>query len=92
MDETMLTEMHYRGCRIVWDARRAPGTLFWTGKAAVVPWEDASGVKHIHRITGRDYFLSEEDARDYLLSAARQWIENLESSEPASVPHEKSDL
>ncbi|HEX9143882.1 MAG TPA: hypothetical protein VGA09_06385 [Candidatus Binatia bacterium] len=50
--------------------------LFWTGKAAVVLPENASGVKEIHRITGSDYFLSEEDARDHLIGAAKDWIDN----------------
>jgi hypothetical protein len=75
-DPFISTEIHYRGCRIVWDARPAPDMLFWTGKAAVVLPENVSGVKEIHRITGSDYFLSEEDARDHLIGAAKDWIDN----------------
>lgn len=88
----MLSEIHYRGCRIVWDARQTPGTLFWTGKAAVVPPEDASGVKHIHKIIASDYFLSEDDARDHLVSAAKEWIEDIDAHEPPSVKYRKTDL
>lgn len=72
----MLAEIKYRGYRIVWEAWQTPEKLFWTGKAAVVPPEDISGVKHIHRITGSDYFLNQDDARDHLVSAAKEWIEN----------------
>jgi hypothetical protein len=88
----MLTEIHYRGYRIVWDARQTPGTLFWTGKAAVVPPEDVSGVKCVHRITGSDYFLSEDDARDHLVSAAKEWIENIDNRESLSLKYRKAHL
>ena len=88
----MLPEIHYRGCRILWDARQTPGTLFWSGKAAVVPPEDTEGVKHIHKITGSDYFLSEEDARDHLVSAAKEWIEDIDSYDPPSIKLQKTDL
>jgi hypothetical protein len=73
----MLTDVHYRGYRIVWDTRRQPGTVFWTGKAAVVLPADSLGVKKIHRITGDDYFLSEEDARDQLINEAKEWINDI---------------
>ena len=81
----MLSEIHYRGYRIVWEAWRTPEKLFWTGKAAVVPPEDASGVRHIHRIPGSDYFLNEDDARDHLVSAAKEWIENIDNRGSPSV-------
>jgi hypothetical protein len=86
----MLTDIHYRGYRIVWDARQLAGTLFWTGKAAVVLPANASGVKGIHRITGSDYFLSEEDARDHLISAAKEWIENMSDHDSRSSQLAKS--
>ena len=88
----MLSEIQYRGCRIVWDTRQTPGTLLWTGKAAVVPPEDASGVKHIHKIIGSDDFLSEDDARDHLVSAAKEWIEDIDSHDSTSVKYRKTDL
>lgn len=75
----MLTDVHYRGYRIVWDARRQPDTVFWTGKAAVVLPADALGVKKIHRITGGEHFLNEEDARDYLINEAKEWIDDVAS-------------
>jgi hypothetical protein len=86
-DIGMLSEILYRGHRIVWDVRRKPGTLFWTGKAALVPPQDLSGVKHIHRITGNDCFLSEEEARDHLVSTARQRVEELTRYESPSTYH-----
>ncbi|MGE5304079.1 MAG: hypothetical protein ACM3TN_12260 [Alphaproteobacteria bacterium] len=73
----MLTDVHYRGYRIVWDTRRRPNTVFWTGKAAVVLPADVMGVKRIHRITGDHYFLSEEDARDQLINEAKEWIDDI---------------
>ena len=72
----MLPDVYYRGYRIVWDTRRSAGTVFWTGKAAVVLPADAQGVKRIHRITGNHYFLSEEDARDQLINEAKEWIDH----------------
>jgi len=50
--------------------------LFWTGKAAVVMPPDTSGVKRIQRVGGSDYFLSESEVLDHLLSQAKQWIDN----------------
>jgi hypothetical protein len=72
----MLPEVYYRDYRIVWDTRQASGILSWTGKAAVVIPTDAAGVEKIHRIGGNGYFLSETEARDHLLSEAKQWIDN----------------
>ena len=72
----MLPDVYYRGYRIVWDTRQPSGIVFWTGKAAVVMPADASGVKKIQRVGGSGYFLSEAEARDHLLSEAKQWIDN----------------
>ena len=72
----MLPDVYYRDYRIVWDTRQPSGILFWTGKAAVVMPTDAAGVEKIHRIGGSDYFLSETEARDHLLSEAKHWIDN----------------
>ena len=72
----MLPDIQYRGHRIVWDTRRQPDAVFWTGKAAVVLPADSLGVKRIHPITGDDYFLSEEDARDQLINKAKEWIDD----------------
>lgn len=70
------TDIEYRGNRIVWDARQLPGTPFWTGRAAVVLPPDAIGVKRIHRIPDSDSFASEQDVRDHLIGAAKDWIDN----------------
>lgn len=93
----MLTDVHYRGCRVVWDTRRQPGTFFWTGKAAVVLPADALGVKKIHRITGSDRWLSEEDARDQLINEAKEWIDdivicNRESWSSQGIGSRRADL
>lgn len=68
-------DVHYHGCRIVWDVRRAPGMLFWTGKVAVVLPVDGADVERVHRVHSSDYFFSAEDARDHLISAAKRWID-----------------
>jgi len=70
------TDIEYRGNRIVWDARPLPGTPFWTGRAAVVLPPNAVGVKRIHRIPDSDPFASEQDVRDHLIGAAKDWIDN----------------
>jgi hypothetical protein len=69
------TDIEYRGNRIVWDARQLPGTPFWTGRAAVVLPPDALGVKRIHRISTGDRFATEQDVRDHLIGAAKDWID-----------------
>jgi hypothetical protein len=76
----MLTDIHYRRCRIVWDTRKRPGAFFWTGKAAVVLPADPLGVKKIHRINGRGRWFSEEDAQAQLLHAAKEWIDDIATS------------
>jgi hypothetical protein len=76
-DGFVANEVRYRGCRIVWDARRAPGMLFWTGKVVVVTPTDAANIAAVHRVYRSDYFLSEEDARDHLIGAAKHWIDDL---------------
>jgi hypothetical protein len=74
-EEFVSKEIHYRGYRIVWDARRAPDMLFWIGKVAVVVPSDMSDGQRVHRIHQSDYFLSQEDARDHLIGAAKNWID-----------------
>lgn len=69
-------EIQYRGCRIVWDARRPEGMLFWTGKVAVVTPRDIANIERVHRVYQSDHFLSEADARDHLIGAAKDWIDN----------------
>lgn len=81
-DGFVSNEVHYRGCRIVWDARRAPDNLFWTGKVVVVMPTDAANTATVHRVHRSDYFLSEADARDHLIGAAKDWIDSL--TDPAA--------
>ena len=81
------TDIEYRGNRIVWDARQLPGTPFWTGRAAVVLPPDAIGVKRIHRIPDSDPFASEQDVRDHLISAAKDWIDNQIEADNAQDLH-----
>ena len=76
-DGFISNEVHYRGCRIVWDARRAPDMLFWTGKVVVVMPTNTANIATVHRVHRSDYFLSEADARDHLISAAKRWIDSL---------------
>jgi hypothetical protein len=71
----MLTDVYYRGYRIVWDARQLPGSPFWTGVAAVVLPADATGVKRIQRIRENGHFATAEDARNHVITAAKDWID-----------------
>ncbi|MGE5303071.1 MAG: hypothetical protein ACM3TN_07055 [Alphaproteobacteria bacterium] len=70
------TDIEYRGNRIVWDARKLAGTPLWTGRAAVVLSADSTGVRKIHKIFPSERFTSEEDVREHLIGAAKDWIDN----------------
>ncbi len=80
------TDIEYRGNRIVWDARPLPGTPFWTGRAAVVLPPDAIGIKRIYRIPDSDPFASEQDVRDHLIGAAKNWIDHQMEADNSKDP------
>jgi hypothetical protein len=75
VDAFVPVETRHRGCRIVWDTRRTESTIFWTGKVAVVLPENTN-MTRVHKVYQSDCFLSEADARDHLIGAAKQWIDN----------------
>jgi hypothetical protein len=66
----------YRGYTISWDVSSSRGSSIWTIQAGIVGPPDASGVPStIHRITA-DRASSEAEARDYLLRAAKEWVDS----------------
>ncbi|HEX2226870.1 MAG TPA: hypothetical protein VHM64_06995 [Candidatus Binatia bacterium] len=65
----------YSGYTIIWDTSSVPETELWKVKAGVVPPLDSSGVPStIHGIAG-DRFESEAKARNYVLQAAKKWVD-----------------
>lgn len=76
------TDVHYREYRIVWDVQPRPETPFWMGKVAVIFTGNVPGKKSVHRIPNDACFTSEEEARDQLIGAAKDWIDkSMETSE-----------
>jgi hypothetical protein len=64
----------YRAHMIVWWAEQIPGTNFWKGKAAI---SEGYGKLKPDRLEGPDgRFGTEEEARDYIFRAAKEWIDN----------------
>lgn len=64
----------YCGYTIHWDTSSSPNANLWKARAALVSPADNSGFP-IHGITG-DRFKSAAEARDYVLSAAKQWVDD----------------
>ena len=70
------SEEQYRGYSIKWDViYKAHKNLFAT-QAAIVSDPDSSGIPSIHPVAGRDDFSTEDEARDYIIGAARKWIDD----------------
>ena len=63
----------YRAHLIVWWAEKIPGTNFWKGNAAIA---EGYGKLNPNRLEGPDGFETEKVARDYILQAAKEWIDN----------------
>ncbi len=64
----------YRAHLIVWWAEKIQGTNFWKGRAAI-----SGELRELrpHRLEGPDArFETEKEARDYILQAAKEWIDN----------------
>jgi hypothetical protein len=73
----MLGENQYGGYSIDWDITCNPDTNLWQGKAVIV-YEPVilSGASNVHSISGRDDFLTEDDARIYVIGEATRWIDD----------------
>lgn len=64
----------YRAHLIVWWAEKIPDTNFWKGRAAI---SEKLREPQPHRLEGADdRFETEEEARNYILQAAKEWIDN----------------
>jgi hypothetical protein len=73
-------DVHYKGYRIVWDARPVPGARGWTGKAAVVLPLTTEAADRVYRVGEYGGFSGEVDAREYLLQAAKNWVDHREDT------------
>jgi hypothetical protein len=74
----------YRDYTIHWETSSSRVRTLWRVRAGILSPADRSDLLTIHSITG-DQFKSEAEAREYVLSAGRQWIDerlaNLEETE-----------
>jgi hypothetical protein len=48
----------------------------FAAQAAIVSDPDSSGIPSIHPVLGRDDFTTEDEARDYIIGAAKKWIDD----------------
>jgi hemerythrin len=71
----LFNEVRYRRHRIVWDIRPRIGTPYWAGKAAVVALGDGAIQTKIQKLTADLSYTSADETRRYLLSAAKEWID-----------------
>jgi hypothetical protein len=69
-----VTRESYRAHLIVWWAEKIPGTNFWKGEAAFSEVYGKFELNRLERSDGR--FETEEEARDYIFQAAKEWIDN----------------
>jgi hypothetical protein len=66
----------YRGYTIHLDIAEVPHMGFWNGTVEIVFPVDGSSTTSVHSIAGiPDRFLTEDEARDYLCRAAKDWID-----------------
>jgi hypothetical protein len=70
------SEEEYRGYSIKWDVIYKAATSLFAAQAAIVSHPDSSGIPSIHPVAGRDDFTAEDEARDYVIGAAKQWIDD----------------
>jgi hypothetical protein len=76
----------YGGYSIEWDITCNPDTNLWQGKAVIMYEPDSlSGASNVHSISGRDDFLTEDEARNYIIGEATQWIDCNPADEPKKV-------
>ena len=72
---------HYRGFIINWDVTDDAVTGLWKGTGVVESLPDAAGANQIHSVPGRIYgFKSCEEAKEYILRIAKEWIDDKASS------------
>jgi len=72
----MPADVFYRGYRIVSDVQEAPGGGVWKPKASVVRPADVSRVERVHPIITDASFPTEETASDFIIAAAKKWIDD----------------
>ena len=72
------SEEQYRGYSIKWDVIYKVDKNLFAAQAAVVSPPDGSGIPSIHPVRGRDDFTFEDEALDYIIGAAKKWIDDLQ--------------
>jgi hypothetical protein len=71
------SEDEYRGYSIKWDVVYKSDTNLFAAQAAIVSDPDSSGIPSIHPVPGRHDFTTEGEARDYIIGAAKKWIDDV---------------
>jgi hypothetical protein len=66
----------YRGYSIKWDVIYKADKKLFAAQAAIVLHPDNSGTPSIHPVPGRDDFTTEDEARDYIIGAAKNSIDD----------------
>jgi len=69
-------KQEYRDHSITWEADLIPDTKFWKGKAHIWFKEGPLQYRNVPLEGPLDRFRTEEQARDYILLAAKKWIDD----------------
>jgi hypothetical protein len=72
------SEEEYRGYSIKWDVIYKADTNLFAAQAAIVSHPDSSGIPSIHPVPRRDDFATEDEALDYIMRAAKKWIDDVQ--------------
>ena len=70
------SEEEYRGYSIKWDVIYKADKNMFAAQAAIVCHPDSSGIPGVHPVPGGDDFTTEDEAREYIIGAARKWIDD----------------
>jgi hypothetical protein len=70
------SEEQYRGYSIKWDVICKADKNLFAAQAAIVSDPDSSGIPSIHPVPGAADFSTEDEAREYIIGAARKWIDD----------------
>jgi CheY-like chemotaxis protein len=64
----------YCGYRITWEVRKVDDTSFWKAAATIVVPDRGKAYEVIHTLDG-SYFENRDEATDYIIDAAKDWID-----------------
>jgi hypothetical protein len=83
--------VEYRGYRILSDVREVERTGFWRARAAIALARDVVTCDMVQTIDG-SYFASQEEAADYVIVTAKDWIDKAIEGENFPQPRLKRSL